>query len=268
MAYRRHNAPMIISDEHQFAFVHIPKCAGTSVRKALRPIDETIGTFDHIAEHPQMGMVNFGHLTLVDLAAYFPDQYAKVKAYRSVAIVRDPVDRFFSALFQRLREFKGYSQSEITSHVIDTEAATLARYLQSATGRLDLEYVHFNRQADYVFNKDRRIVGRVFALDRLDDAAIYIEGVTGVRLAADAPENRTVALRAGALMPVVRAFRAPYRALVPSALRHRLHAGMTRAGLYGSVEKQRLLKPGSDLERFLKMHYQRDFELYAAARKA
>jgi hypothetical protein len=258
---------MIISDEHRFAFVHIPKCAGTSVRKALRPIDETIGRFDCIAEHPQMGMVNFGHLTLVDLAAYFPDQYAKVKAYRSVAIVRDPVDRFFSALFQRLREFKGYSQSEITPQVIDAEAATLTRYLQSATGRLDLEYVHFNRQSDYVFNNNMRIVERVFALDRLGDAATYIEGVTGVRLAADVPENRTVALRAGALMPVVRALRAPYRTLVPPSLRHRFHAGMTRIGLYGSVEKQRLLKPDSDLERFLKMHYQRDFELYAAARQ-
>jgi hypothetical protein len=102
---------------------------------------------------------------------------------------------------------------------------------------------------------------------RLDDAATYIEGVTGVRLAADVPENRTVALRAGALMPVVRALRAPYRTLVPPSLRHRFHASMTRIGLYGSVEKQRLLKPGSDLERFLQMHYQRDFELYAAARQ-
>lgn len=259
---------MIISDEHQFAFVHIPKCAGTSVRKALRPIDETIGTFDRIAEHPQMGMVNFGHLTLVDLATYFPDQYAKVSAYRSVAIVRDPVDRFFSALFQRLREFKRYNQSEITPQVIEREAATLAQHLQSATGRLDLEYVHFNRQSDYVFHNGTRIVERIFALDRLDDAATYIEGVTGVRLAADAPENRTVALRAGALMPVVRALRAPYRMLVPPALRNRLHAGMTRAGLYGSVEKKRLLEPGSELERFLNRYYQRDFELYAAARKA
>jgi hypothetical protein len=43
---------------------------------------------------------------------------------------------------------------------------------------------------------------------------------------------------------------------------------MTRAGLYRSVEKQRLLKPGSDLERFLFAYYQPDFELYAAASRA
>lgn len=259
---------MIISDAHKFAFVHIPKCAGTTVRKALRPIDETIGTFDRIADHPQMGMVNYGHLTLIDLAAYFPDQYAKVRAYRSVAIVRDPVDRFFSALFQRLREFKGYSQSEITPKVIAAEAAALAEHLSSTKGRLNLEYVHFNRQSDYVFNGGTRIVERVFALDRLADAAAYIEGCTGVCLAAHAPENRTVALRSRALTPVVRAFRRPYRALVPSMLRNRLHRGMTRAGVYASVEKQRLLKPGSDLERFLLAYYQPDFELYAAANRA
>ncbi len=256
---------MIISDRHQFAFIHIPKCAGTSVRKALRSIDATDGMFDGMARHPEMGMVHYAHFTLVDLARYFPEEYRKVAAYRSVAIVRDPVDRFYSALFQRLREFRGYQQSQITASVIEIEAEAVIETLGASAQRLDLEYVHFNRQSDYVFNGDERLVTEVFALDRLADASTYIESCTGVRLDETAPENRTVALKAGVFAPVIRALRKPYAAVVPLDTRDRLRTRFTKLGLYGSVEKRKFLEPGSLTERFLGAHYAKDFELYASA---
>jgi len=256
---------MIISDQHRFAFVHIPKCAGTSVRKALRPIDETIGQFDHIADHPDMGPTNYGHITLADLARFFPEHYAKVRTFRSMAIVRDPIDRFFSAIFQRLREFKGYEQSQISPTMVDAEAQALARHLAAADDRLDLEYVHFNRQSDYIFHAGERVVGEVFALDRLADASAFIEACTGVRLAAEERENRTAALRLGALQPVVRALRAPYGALLPRATRDMIRSHLVSAGVYGAVETRRFLKPGSYLDGFLRDHYRDDFDLHEAA---
>ncbi|WP_293882175.1 sulfotransferase family 2 domain-containing protein [Sphingomonas sp.] len=256
---------MIISDQHRFAFVHIPKCAGTSVRKALRPIDETIGTFDHIAEHPQMGLIHYSHITLPDLALFFPDHFNKVQSFRSLAIVRDPVDRFFSAIFQRLREFKKFDQSQITAPIISQEAAQVIQHLQASRERLDLEYVHFNRQSDYVFNAGERIVDQVIALDRLDDAARYIETCTGIRLAPQGRENRTADLRFQSLKPIVRALRAPYVALVPHAKRERLRRGLIRVGIYGDVEKQQFVKPGSTLDTFLHDYYRQDFELVAGA---
>ncbi len=259
---------MIVSDQHKFAFVHIPKCAGTSVRKALRPIDETIGKFDQIAHHPEMGMIHYGHITLPDLEAHFPDYYAKLCRFRSVAIVRDPQDRFFSAVFQRLREFKGYQQSQITSSVVDSEARALVVHLEATTERLDLQHVHFNRQSDYVWNDNVRVVGRVFALHRLHDAAKYIEECTGVQLIAEDRENRTAELRFSALKPLAKTLRGPYAALVPLALRDRVRARLTRAGLYGDVEKSQFAKSGSYLSGFLKDYYQQDFELFAAARAA
>lgn len=215
-----------------------------------------------------MGRVNFGHLTLADLAMYFPDHYAKVRAFRSVAIVRDPVDRFFSAVFQRLREFQGYAQSQITPEIVDEQAQLLIRKLDTAQGRLELEFVHFNRQSDYVFNGAERIVDRTFALDRLNDASAYIEGLTGVRIEADARENRTAALRVRALQPAVRVLRKPYGALIPLATRERIHAGLVRAGVYGDVRKQQHAKPGSYLDGFLRTHFARDFELFDAAMAA
>ncbi|MFM9976637.1 MAG: sulfotransferase family 2 domain-containing protein [Sphingomonadaceae bacterium] len=256
---------MIISDQHRFAFVHIPKCAGTSVRKALRPIDETIGQFDQIGSHADMGTIHYGHITLADLARYFPEHYAKVRAFRSMAIVRHPVDRFFSAVFQRLREFKGYDQSQISQTVIETEANALARHLTASTDRLDLAHVHFNRQSDYVFNDGERVVAEVFALDRLEDASAFIEACTGVRLETEARENRTAALRFGSLQPIVRALRAPYGALVPLEARNRIRNYLVKTGVYGDVETRNFAKPGSYLDGFLADYYRDDFSLYAAA---
>ena len=237
------------------------------MRKALRSIDATDSRFDGMARHPDMGMVHYAHFTLADLARYFPAEYHKVIDYRSIAIVRDPVDRFYSALFQRLREFRRYQQSQITASVIETEAEAVIETLGGAAQRLDLEYVHFNRQSDYVFNDEDRIVTEVFALDRLADAAAYIESCTGVRLDETAPENRTVALKAGVFAPVIRTLRKPYAAIVPLGTRDRLRTRLTRFGLYGSIEKRKFLEPGSRTERFLHAYYAKDFELYASARQ-
>src|SRR5215468_7000541 len=109
---------MIICDDRQFAFVHIPKCAGTSIRRALRQADTTGEAFFRIADHPVMGLVHLAHLTLADLAEHYPDTLAQIARYRSMAIVRDPVERFYSAVFQRLREFKEVPQSAISPSLI------------------------------------------------------------------------------------------------------------------------------------------------------
>ena len=256
---------MIISDAHRFGFVHIPKCAGTSVRKALRPIDETVGMFDHISDHPQMGPTAFGHITLSDLARYFPEYYSKLVAYRTFAIVRDPIDRFVSAMFQRLREYEGMNQSEITPGVLMKESKRLVTQLQSATGRLDLAHVHFNRQSDYVFNNGVRIVDRVFALDRLAEAAQYVHECAGLRLDFTERENQTVGMRYAPLRAVARLLRAPYGAIVPNHVRSRIRTRMTRAGIYGALGNADLIKPGSDVDLFIRGYYSQDFDLHAEA---
>ncbi len=82
------------------------------------------------------------------------------------AVVRDPRARFLSAIFQRLREFKKAAQSEITADRVETEAAEVIAMLERTPERLDLEYVHFNRQVDYLDHDGERLVDEIFAIER------------------------------------------------------------------------------------------------------
>lgn len=251
---------MIICDDRKFAFIHIPKCAGTSVRHALRPFDTTGEAFFRIDEHPAMGAVHLAHLTLADLARYFPDTFDKVICYRSMAIVRDPVDRFYSAVFQRLREFKEIAQSAITQEKIEAEAHGVIAYLENTPGRLDLEHVHFNRQCDFIELAGESIVRNVFPVADMAGAVRHIESLSGVNLDI-VQKNPTTELRFGALRPMQRMLRARYARMVPADRRARIRERMTRAGFYKAVPKQQFLDPDGPIDRFIRDYYARDFEI-------
>ena len=256
---------MIISDQQAFAFVHIPKCAGTSVRRALRAIDSTGAAFFDIADHPVMGRVHLAHLTLADLAAHYPEALDKVQRYRSMAIVRDPFDRFQSAIFQRLREFKRVPQSAITPAMVEAEGQAVIATLDRAAARLDLEHVHFNRQADFIELGGAAIVRDVFPLSDMAAVARHVARTTGIEIGQE-PRNTTTQLRFPALRPVQRLLRDRYAQIVPSESRKWLRQKMTDVGFYQPVPKERVARAGGATERFIRDYYARDFEILAASR--
>ena len=252
---------MIISDDHGFIFVHIPKCAGTSIKRRLKHIDTTGGRFFPIGDHPELGAIHLAHITLADLQAYFPESFAKLYDYRSFALVRDPMDRFFSAIFQRLREFGGQGQSAITPEMVEDEGRKIIRYLESAPERLDLEHVHFNRQSDFIELRGRRMVQEVFAVEQLAEAGRYVEAVTGIKIGEER-RNRTTEMSFGALKPLQRMLRAPYSKLFSAEFRADVREKMTRAGFYKDIPKQQFVHPGSAVAQFVRDYYRRDFVLH------
>jgi len=252
---------MIISDDHRFIFVHIPKCAGTSIKRELKSIDTTGGRFFPIGEHPQLGTIHLAHITLADLEIHFPESFAKLQDYRSFAIVRDPMDRFFSAIFQRLREFGGQGQSAITAEMIDQEARKIIRYLERAPERLDLEHVHFNRQSDFVELRGWRIVQELFAVEQMAEVRRHIHAVTGIEIGAER-RNRTTEMSLSALKPLQRMLRGPYSKLFSAEFRADVRDKMTRAGFYKDIPKQQFVRPDSAVAAFVRDYYRRDFELH------
>ena len=254
---------MIICDDRQFAFIHIPKCAGTSVRRALHRLDTRGEQFFRIGDHGSMGRVHMAHLTLPDLATFYPATLAAVRGYRSMAIVRDPVDRFYSAITQRLREFGEIAQSAITPAMVEQDAHRVIDYLESGPPRIDLEHVHFQRQCDFVELGGERIVKAIFPLRDMAAAARYIHALTGVEVGEE-KRNSSVELRFGVLRPVQRVLRDHYARWVPATRRAEIRRRMTRAGLYRDITKQRYIQPGDRVDRFIRDYYARDFEIIAA----
>jgi len=252
---------MVIDDKHHLVFVHIPKCAGTSIRRALRSLDGTNGAFTDLAEHPQMGRIHRAHIPMADLAAYFPDAFAKVRDYTAFAIMRDPADRFLSAIFQRLREFGGVAQSDFTAAMIRDEAIAVRRQLEAGPERLAAELVHFTRQCDFVEHDGRRLVSHIFTVGQMAEVSRFVFERTGIEVGRD-KHNRTTVVRMGALKPLQRALRRPYARHVTPERRQAVREWMTRAGFYKDLPKRSFaLDPATDA--FVRAYYERDFVILA-----
>jgi hypothetical protein len=92
---------MIIIDELNFVYVHIPKCAGTTIKESNPELELTRIDNGHGFDST--------HLPLSYIKIKVPSVYAKILDYESYAHVRDPVSRFRSAFFQHSREFLNLS---------------------------------------------------------------------------------------------------------------------------------------------------------------
>ena len=66
-------SPLIISDRFGFAFVHIPKCAGSTVREQIRRIDPECFEMAGRRMHPDLGKIDAMHLPLDILRDHFPE---------------------------------------------------------------------------------------------------------------------------------------------------------------------------------------------------
>ncbi len=157
---------MIISDQHRFAFVHVPKCGGSSVRVQLKRFDKYGGRFSRKTFHPELGFIDLSHLPLETLRDHFPEAFEEVRSYRSFAFVREPEARFFSAVRQRIGEFRRIPEPDITPGMALKEAEAVIDHVAGAPHSLDAQYIHFRRQADYVFCGSEQVVRHVLAVNR------------------------------------------------------------------------------------------------------
>ena len=113
---------MKYSADQKLFFVHIPKCAGLSIYRGLDAIAEfpwaSFARDNKEAEaalrdrvtpfgytHAELGEIHQAHIPLAILARDFPETFALLEHSTSFAVLRDPRDRFISALRQHLREF-------------------------------------------------------------------------------------------------------------------------------------------------------------------
>jgi hypothetical protein len=100
--------PTIICDARRFAFIHIPKTAGTTISRQLKsalPHDPAFA--EGWTAHPELGNFYNDHRTLRQISLTAPDTLEKIRDFDAVAVCREPLSRFQSAIGQYLRNTPG-----------------------------------------------------------------------------------------------------------------------------------------------------------------
>lgn len=87
----------MISHQHRFIFIHIPKTAGTSIETALR--DGSCRLLPGEWDHGRVPHTPLNHLTLQELVDYDLLTPAQLKSYFKFCFVRNPWDRLVSEIF-------------------------------------------------------------------------------------------------------------------------------------------------------------------------
>ena len=271
--------------DHGVFFVHIPKCAGMSVRAALQEgggsdfsaigadlqldpseamrVTERGRGFDH----PSLGRIHPAHLPLALLQSDMPRTWAALTTSKAFAVTRDPRDRFISAVMQRMKEFKDAGAIRADDPGVAEEARAICDWLAARDVFADIEYIHFARQIDYVDIGGTRVVKHVFPLDGLDALAAWLKKDAGLAVQiAHGHIRRQPRKWARAVQPAARFLG---RNLMPRPVKQALHPLWIGSAVFSdAAQGYGEIDFGSDVEGFIKDYYARDAELHRAAREA
>jgi hypothetical protein len=158
---------MIVSHSKRFIFVHIPKCAGTSFRDALKRYHDDSENFWYRRYHPYFGCeIDYAHMRLWELHALFPGILDAMAHYETLALVRSPYERFISALAQHLTAF--HPNLDYYGADRDTLCGYAERFIDQEL-RMDrvvgnARFVHFSFQTWYISLGERRLVRHVLPI--------------------------------------------------------------------------------------------------------
>lgn len=179
---------MIISDQYKFVFVHIPKCAGTTVRNKLQSLDDAHGAHtNRVEEHPQLGLLDYVHVPLFVLEQYFPDEFKKINDYWSFVVVRDPFRRFPASFSQHVKKI-GPNIQNMTRRQVKQTLTKVIIYLEHVVKTDELlpaDYIHFQPQVDYIYLNNQQIVDQVYPLRAIDKVFKDLKLQTGKQFITD-----------------------------------------------------------------------------------
>ncbi len=145
---------MIVSDRYRMIFMHVPKCAGTSVSEMLVRADpecRRLWGWRWMPRHQRY--CDAAHLPLLDLP---PHLFRLIRDYRVIAIVRDPVTRFLSAMDQHFLQHRYRRRKDIAAFLDELDSIRI---------RFDPAYVHFCPQHFFTHIGNERIAGHVLHIE-------------------------------------------------------------------------------------------------------
>ena len=161
---------MVYSDSLKFVFLHNPKSAGTSIRKALEPYDDSNGRYWHCTySHQHARLVDQAHICASELAEY--GLLDKVSSYFTFGFVRDPYTRFLSAWDEHRFQHRLSDQTDINEWI--------HTHLTPANIRYDWRYIHFCPQHFFFYSGRKSVADFIGRFEHLDDSWFAIQKLLG-----------------------------------------------------------------------------------------
>lgn len=261
---------MIISDTHNFIFVHIPKCAGTYVRNMLEPYDDTAGAFTgRVDNHPELGLLDYVHIPLRVLQQHFPSEFERFRTYSSFACLRNPFDRFPSSVSQRISMYKRTRIHTLSQAEIQREVEETIDYLSRHESITDPAFIHFARQSDFLeFNGDR-IVQHLYTVHNVDEMLRTIGKLIGTELiegALSRPLNQALVFRNEGLRIMIQTLRPILGGAVSSMVPESIKKRIRQAAYTPRMQKTPDIFNSDSVKDFIRDYFQRDIEIYAMTR--
>lgn len=255
---------MVICDGLQLAFMHIPKCAGTSIRRALAPFDSS--RLDGYFDFPDGGRQHLHHLPLAMVKRHLPDIFSRIERYESYAVLREPRERFASALLQYLRSFRGLQLGGGELNQFQVQGRELCRRLAKAEAVREPELMHFLPQREFVVCDGAAVVRHLHCFDDLPRFTRALRQRHGVTLDLRLRANQGRTRNNPALDVFLSLSRQTMDRLLSSDGKQRLRgawrslSGNSPKGLYRALYEDR------EVTRFVDDFYAGDAALYDGAR--
>jgi hypothetical protein len=257
---------VVISDPLRLAFLHIPKCAGSTVRNALAPFSSH--RFSEYFDYPDGGRQLFDHLPLADVRTYLPELYEKIVAYESYAILRAPRERFASALAQYLRSFQKMTLSPRSGPLFRQKALDVCARLADPDERRALEMMFFLKQSAFVNVDGQRVVRHLYDFAALDRLASDIHARHGIALDLGQRRNQGRTEDSAAVRTLKDIGRPFYRRVLSKERTGRMRAALRAVTGNSPAQLYRELFDDRDICAFVDAFYAEDNALYEALGRA
>jgi hypothetical protein len=158
---------MIISNSKKLIFIHIPKNAGSFVKKYLLQIQDVYPNFYGLIKIKNKD-IDLSHMNLNELKTFFPNNYDS--SFSSFCIIRkDIVQRFKSAYIEYTNHIKAYFKR---SPLSVNELLNIFTYDMIS---LDHLYIHFRPQSCYTHSDDdKQVVTYLIDIKNIVDGLNYL----------------------------------------------------------------------------------------------
>lgn len=254
---------MILSDRYRFIFIHVPKCAGTSVRAAVLPYHDADSRFlKTVGHHQELGEIDYRHLPLNLLRSIDFEAFEKLNVYQSFALLRDPFQRFRSALAQRAKMYLGKEFAQLSEDEIRIEIDKIITYLHSEPRFIAPDFIHFSRQSEFVQIDEERLVHNLFPVERLDLFATALGQHIGTNNLQVGHANKTTVFRYPRLKNMLRYGSSIAQQVLPGVAYERIRISARNALMKPSDNMQLAVFNEASVQNFIRDYYATDIALH------